>query len=82
MYLSEIEEIVAYLVCIAIIIGFVATTYMEIKNTIAEEKEKLAEKNKNEAKIKTLIEYLNSKKKLIDTLAQTKKALDEKMNKK
>ena len=50
MYLSEIEEIVAYLVCIAIIIGFVATTYMEIKNTIAEEKEKLAEKNKNEAK--------------------------------
>tara|TARA_B100000945_G_C20158385_1_gene491918 strand:- start:254 stop:502 length:249 start_codon:yes stop_codon:yes gene_type:complete len=82
MYLSEIEEIVAYLVCIAIIIGFVATTYMEIKNTIAEEKEKLAEKNKNEAKIKTLIEYLNSKKKLIDTLAQTKKALDEKKNKK
>ena len=82
MYLSEIEEIVAYLVCIAIIIGFVATTYMEIKNTIAEEKEKLAEKNKNDAKIKTLIEYLNSKKKLIDTLAQTKKALDEKKNKK
>ena len=45
MYLSEAEEIVAYIVCIAIIIGFVATTYMEIKNTIAEEKQKQKEKN-------------------------------------
>jgi hypothetical protein len=33
MYLSEPEEIVAYVVCIAIIIGFAVTTYMEIKNT-------------------------------------------------
>ena len=52
MYLSEAEEIVAYIVCIAIIIGFVATTYMEIKNTIAEEKQKQKEKNENETKIK------------------------------
>ena len=51
MYLSEAEEIVAYIVCIAIIIGFVATTYMEIKNTIAEEKQKQKEKNENETKI-------------------------------
>jgi cell division protein FtsB len=82
MYLSEVEEIIAYVVCIAIVIGFGVSTYMEIKNTIAEEKQKQAEKEENETKIKTLISYLNSKKKLIDSLAQTKKALEEKKNKK
>jgi hypothetical protein len=74
MYLSEPEEIVAYVVCIAIIIGFAVTTYMEIKNTVYEEKQK-----HKEEKIKTLISYFNAKKKLIDTVAklnQTKK--DEK----
>ena len=82
MYLSEVEEIIAYVVCITIVIGFGVSTYMEIKNTIAEEKQKQAEKEENETKIKTLITYLNSKKKLIDSLAQTKKALEEKKNKK
>ena len=82
MYLSEVEEIIAYVVCIAIVIGFGVSTYMEIKNTISEEKQKQAEKEENETKIKTLITYLNSKKKLIDSLAQTKKALEEKKNKK
>ncbi|MDA7807908.1 hypothetical protein N8971_00310 [Flavobacteriaceae bacterium] len=82
MYLSEVEEIIAYVVCIAIVIGFGVSTYMEIKNTLAEEKQKQAEKEENETKIKTLITYLNSKKKLIDSLAQTKKALEEKKNKK
>ena len=53
MYLSEAEEIVAYIVCIAIIIGFVATPYMEIKNTIAEDKQKQKERNKREHKVKT-----------------------------
>jgi hypothetical protein len=55
---------------------------MEIKNTVAEEKEKQAEKEENEAKIKTLIHYLNSKKELIDSLAKTKKSIEEKQNKK
>jgi hypothetical protein len=76
MYLSETEEIVAYVVCIAIIIGFAVTTYMEIKNTIYEEKQKHKEQKENEEKIKTLITYFNAKKKLIDTVAklnQTKK---------
>jgi hypothetical protein len=82
MYLSEAEEIIAYIVCIAIVIGFVVSTYMEIKNTIAEEKQKQTEKEENETKIKTLIEYLNTKKKLIDTFAKAKKALEEKNNKK
>lgn len=76
MYLSEPEEIIAYVVCIAIIIGFAITTYMEIKNTVYEEKQKHKEQKENEEKIKTLISYFNAKKKLIDTVAklnQTKK---------
>ena len=82
MYLSEAEEIVAYIVCIAIVIGFVATTYMEIKNTVAEEKQKQTEKKENEDKIKTLIEYFDSKKNLIDSLVKTKKSLKQKETKK
>ena len=80
MYLSETEEIIAYIVCIAIVIGFIASTYMEIKNTIAEEKQKQAEKEENEAKIKTLIGYLDTKKKLFDVLAKTKKSIENKKN--
>lgn len=76
MYLSDSEEIVAFIVAIAIVIGFIASTYIEIKNTIAEEKAKLAEKQKNEEKIKTLIEYLDTKKKLIDTVVTANKKLD------
>ena len=44
MYLSDSEEIVAFIVALVIVMGFVASTYMEIKNTIAEEKERIAEK--------------------------------------
>ena len=80
MYLSETEEIIAYIVCIAIVIGFIASTYMEIKNTIAEEKQKQAEKEENEAKIKTLINYFDAKKKLFDVLAKTKKSIENKRN--
>ena len=76
MYLSDSEEIVAFIVAIAIVIGFIASTYIEIKNTIDEEKAKLAEKRKNEEKIKTLIEYLDTKKKLIDTVVTANKKLD------
>ena len=78
MYLSDLEEIVAFIVAIAIVIGFVASTYMEIKNTIAEEKEKATEKKENEEKIKTLINYFDSKKKLIDTVVEANKKLNPK----
>ena len=78
MYLSDLEEIVAFMVAIAIVIGFVASTYMEIKNTIAEEKEKATEKKENEEKIKTLINYFDSKKNLIDTVVEANKKLDPK----
>ena len=77
MYLSELEEIIAYIVCIAIIIGFGITTYMEIKNTIGEEKEKYQEQKENEKKIKILISYFKSKKKLIDSVAKLNRSLDK-----
>ena len=76
MYLSETEEIIAFVVCIAIIIGFAVSTYLEIKNTISEEKNKQKEKIENEAKIKTLIKYFDAKKNLIDRITETKKSLE------
>jgi len=81
MYLSDSEEIIAFIVAIAIVIGFVASTYMEIKNTIAEEKAKVAEKQENEEKIKTLITYFDTKKKLIDTVVQANKKKAAEINK-
>tara|TARA_A100001011_G_scaffold248070_1_gene256339 strand:- start:97 stop:345 length:249 start_codon:yes stop_codon:yes gene_type:complete len=75
MYLSELEEIIAYMVCIAIVIGFGITTYMEIKNTIHEEKLKHKEQKDNEKKIKTLINYFNAKKKLIDTVVKLDRSI-------
>ena len=76
MYLSETEEIIAFLVCVAIVIGFAVSTYLEIKNTISEEKNKQKEKRENEAKIKTLIKYFDAKKNLIDRITETKKSLE------
>ena len=73
MYLSEVEEIIAYVVCIAIVIGFGVSTYMEIKNTVREEREKHQEQKENEEKIKVLIDFFITKKKLIDTVAELKK---------
>jgi Na+/melibiose symporter-like transporter len=78
MYLSEPEEIIAYVVCIAIIIGFAVTTYMEIKNTVNEEKQKHKEQKENEEKIKSLISYFNAKKKLIDVVAKLNQDKKEK----
>ena len=76
MYLSGTEEIIAFVVCIAIIVGFALSTYLEIKNTIYEEKNKHKEKIENEAKIKTLIKYFDAKKNLIDRITETKKSLE------
>jgi len=76
MYLSETEEIIAFIVCIAIVIGFAVSTYLEIKNTISEEKNKHKKKIENEAKIKTLIKYFDAKKNLIDRITETKKSLE------
>ena len=71
--LSDTEEILAILLAVAIIMGFVFSTYKEIQTTIAEEKAKLKEKNETEAKVKTLIQFLDAKKELIDAVNESQK---------
>ena len=71
--LSNTEEILAILIAVAIIMGFVFSTYKEIQSTIAEEKEKQREKKETEAKVETLIQYLDAKRKLIDAVNQATK---------
>ena len=75
--LSNTEEILAILIAVAIIMGFVFSTYKEIQSTIAEEKEKQREKKETEAKVETLIKYLDAKKELIDAVNQATKKIKE-----
>ena len=71
--LSDTEEILAILIAVAIIMGFVFSTYKEIQSTIAEEKAKQREKKETEAKVKTLINYLEAKTELIDAVNKVTK---------
>lgn len=71
--LSDTEEILAILIAVAIIMGFVFSTYKEIQSTIAEEKAKQLEKKETEAKVKTLIKYLDAKTELIDAVNKVTK---------
>ncbi len=71
--LSDTEEILAILIAVAIVMGFIFSTYKEIQSTIAEEKAKLREKKETEAKVKTLIQYLDAKKELIDAVNESQK---------
>ena len=73
--LSDTEEILAILIAMAIIIGFVFTTYKEIQSTIAEEKTKQIQKKETETKVETLIQYLDAKKELIDAVNQATKKI-------
>tara|TARA_B100001564_G_scaffold190650_1_gene160166 strand:+ start:369 stop:617 length:249 start_codon:yes stop_codon:yes gene_type:complete len=79
--LSDSEEILAVLIALAIIIGFIFSTYKDIKSTISEEKEKLAEKKEVEEKVKTLIDYLDAKTKLINFIGKAKEKLKKEDNK-
>ena len=71
--LNDTEEILAILIAMAIVLGFVISTYKEIQSTIAEEKGKFMEKKETEAKVKTLIQYLDAKKELIDAINEVEK---------
>ncbi|MGB1019469.1 MAG: hypothetical protein ACPGVF_00030 [Flavobacteriaceae bacterium] len=73
MYLSEFEEIIAFIVCGLILVAFGVSTYQNIKTTIAEEKEKEAEKKENEEKVKVLIKYFKAKTALLKKIEQIKK---------
>jgi hypothetical protein len=77
MYLSETEEIIAIILCCCIVIGFVVKTIQDIKSTIAEEKEKVAQQKADEEKVKTLISYLDAKNELIQTYLKTKNKIDQ-----
>ncbi len=78
--LNDTEEILAILIAVAIILGFVFSTYKEIQSTIAEEKGKLREKKENEAKVKALIQYLDAKKELIDAVNEVQKKVGDSKN--
>ena len=71
--LNDTEEILAILIAVAIVLGFIFSTYKEIQSTVAEEKGKLREKKQTEAKVKTLIQYLDAKKELIDAINEVQK---------
>ena len=71
--LNDTEEILAIFIAVAIVLGFIFSTYKEIQSTVAEEKAKYREKKENEAKVKMLIKYLNAKKELIDAVNKANK---------
>ena len=75
MYLSETEEIIALIACGLIVIGFIVSTYKEIKTTIAEEKAKFAQQKADEEKVKELIKYVDTKNELIQTVLKAQKQI-------
>jgi hypothetical protein len=79
--LSDSEEIFAILIALAIIIGFIFSTYKDIKSTIAEEKDKFEDKKEAEEKVKTLIDYLDAKTRLISSITKAQKKLKKKEDK-
>ena len=79
--LSDSEEILAVLIASAIIIGFIFSTYKDIKSTISEEKEKLASKKEVEEKVKTLIDYLDAKTRLVNLVNKQRNKIKKEENK-
>ncbi|RPG56686.1 MAG: hypothetical protein CBD95_004430 [Flavobacteriales bacterium TMED235] len=79
--LTDFEEILAVFIALAIIIGFIFSTYKDIRSTISEEKEKLADKKEVEEKVKTLIDYLDAKTKLINFISKAKEKIKKEDNK-
>ena len=79
--LSDSEEILAVLIALAIIIGFIFSTYKDIRSTISEEKEKFASKKEVEEKVKILIDYLDAKTRLVNLINKQKSKLKKEENK-
>lgn len=65
MYLNETEEILAIIICVAIVIGFIFKTIQDVKSTIAEEKAKFNQKKKDEEKVRELIDFLDERTELL-----------------
>ena len=77
MYLSETEEWFAIFICFLIVIGFIASTIQNIRETVSEEKLKYKQKKKEEEKVKNLIKYLDTKSELINSVLEAQKKLDD-----
>ena len=77
MYLTQLEEIIAFIACGLILVAFGVSTYKNIKITIYEERKKDAEKKENEEKIKVLIKYYRIKAALIKKFEKAKEKLKE-----
>ena len=78
MYFDDLEEIMAIVVALAILGGFIVSTIHDMKATITEEKQKFADKKKAEEKAKELINYLDTKADLIDSIVETTKKIEKK----
>lgn len=78
MYFNDLEEILAVVIAVAILGGFVVSTMHDMKATIAEEKQKFKEKKEAEEKAKELIDYIDTKANLIDSIVKTTKKLEKK----
>lgn len=78
MYFNDLEEILAVVIAVAILGGFVVSTIHDMKATIAEEKQKFKEKKEAEEKAKELIDYLDTKANLVDSIVKTTKKLEKK----
>ena len=80
MYLNETEEILAIIVCVAIVIGFIFKTIQDVKSTIIEEKAKFNQQKKDEEKVRELIDFLDERTELLKNvheLQQENRAKDE-----
>ena len=77
MYLTETEEWFAIFICFLIVIGFIASTIQNIRETVSEEKVKYKQKKKEEEKVKNLIKYLDTKSELINSVLDAQKKLDD-----
>ena len=81
MYLTDLEEWFAIFICFCIVVGFIYSTIHNIKETISEEKQKFKKQKKEEEKVKELINYLDSKTELINTVVSAQKKLNKKKKK-
>ncbi|MGC6422251.1 MAG: hypothetical protein ACON47_10110 [Flavobacteriaceae bacterium] len=73
MYLNDTEEILAIIVCIAIVVGFVVKTIQDIKNTVTEEKAKFNQQKEDEEKVRELIDFIDQRTALIKNIHNLQK---------
>ena len=78
MYLSELEEWFAVFICFLIVIGFIASTVQNIRQTVFEEKEKHKQQKQEEKKVKDFIEYIDTKSELINSVVNAQKKINRK----